>query len=232
MINLIRDELKSAEREAKYKKFQERLACSNYPLEGIRTAVMRECAKKIAKQIEINQVIGVKPVTFEELSVIGLIIAYHPCSIENKFAAIDYFISINDNWAASDTVITTLKNKSENYFNYLINMVNDGGWRARYAITSLLWNFLDKEHLDTIFERLYKINYGEHYVDTAVSWFLSKAYPKFKNEVEEFFESAPLNKFVLKTTVFKIKDIAGLSKQEKERMEDILKDVLCKREMF
>ena len=54
----------------------------------------------------------------------------------------------------------------------------------------------------------------------------------FRSEVEEFFESAPLNKFVLKTTVFKIKDIAGLSKQEKERMEDILKDVLCKREMF
>ena len=51
---------------------------------------------------------------------------------------------------------------------------------------------------------------------------------KFRN-ISKF---KSLNKFVLKTTVFKIKDIAGLSKQEKERMEDILKDVLCKREMF
>ena len=106
------------------------------------------------------------------------------------------------------------------------------GCRGRLAITSLLWLFLDKEHIHTIFDGLYSVSYGDYYVDMAVSWLLSKAYEEFKDEVEEVFENAPLNKFVLKTTFVKIRDIVGISQQEKDRMEEILKDVLCKKGMF
>lgn len=232
MSNIITEELKDALREPKYKKFQGRLTRSSLPMEGIRTDKLRSAAIKLAAEYPLSEFIGIKPLTVEELTVIGLIVAYKDIDIENKFDAIDYFLTINDNWFTNDTVISTLKNKSEIYFKYLMNMMHDGGWRSRFSITSLLWNFLDKEHIDTIFEGFYKINYGDYYVDMAVAWFLSKAYLDYQDKVEDFYETAPLNKLVLKTTVTKIRDIVGMPRDKKERMEEILKDVLCKREMY
>ena len=194
---------------------------------------LRACAKQLAQEIQLSDLIGYKPSFLEELTTLGLIIAYYPADdIREKFEAIDYFISINDNWSTSDTIISTIKDRSDYYFEYLMEMMKESGWRGRFAITSLLWLFLDKEHIHTIFDGLYSVSYGDYYVDMAVSWLLSKAYEEFKDEVEEVFENAPLNKFVLKTTFVKIRDIVGISQQEKDRMEEILKDVLCKKGMF
>lgn len=233
MSGFIADSLKDAIREPKYKKYQQKITCSKYPMQGIRMVHLRACAKQLAQKIQLSDLIGYKPSFLEELTTLGLIIAYYPADdIREKFEAIDYFISINDNWSTSDTIISTIKDRSDYYFEYLMEMMKESGWRGRFAITSLLWLFLDKEHIHTIFDGLYSVSYGDYYVDMAVSWLLSKAYEEFKDEVEEVFENAPLNKFVLKTTFVKIRDIVGISQQEKDRMEEILKDVLCKKGMF
>ena len=117
MSGFIADSLKDAIREPKYKKYQQKITCSKYPKQGIRMVHLRACAKQLAQEIQLSDLIGYKPSFLEELTTLGLIIAYYPADdIREKFEAIDYFISINDNWSTSDTIISTIKDRSDYYF--------------------------------------------------------------------------------------------------------------------
>lgn len=233
MSQMISQLVQELEADEKYKQFQERLVCSEkYKLKGVRVGAQKAVAKKIAKQISLNELVGFIPHNFEELTVYGLVLAYHKSDISKKFELLDYFISLNDNWASNDVVTSAIKNKSDIYFEYLLNLTKKGGWSTRFAVTSMLTNFLDKEHLTPIFEALFEIAYGEYYVDMAVSWLLSKAYINFMEEVILFCNSVPLPKFVLKMTNSKIRDSFCVTKENKDKIKQTIEEILCKREIY
>lgn len=231
MKNTIAEAVQSLPHEISYKQFMDKLVCSNYMLKGVRIGDMKALAKRLAKTATSQELLQFVPSDFEELTVLGLIIAYVKIDIKEKFDLIDYFISHNDNWASNDTVTAALKNKSEEYFEYLVKLTQKGGWYTRFAVTAMLSNFVDKEHLTPIFDSLSQIKYGEYYVDMAVAWLLSKIYVGYREEVICFLKATPLSNFVLKKTVSKIRDSFCVSKEDKIEIKQIVEEILCKREI-
>lgn len=229
--DVIATTLNSLPKDEKYKQFQEKLVCSNYNLEGVRVGEQKRLAKELAKQLSLNDLVGFVPNSFEQLTVFGLVICYHKSDICHKVNLIDYFISLNDNWASNDIVTAALKDKSDVYFDYLLKLSKKGGWNTRFAVTAMLTNFADEKHLASIFDMLFAIEYGEYYVDMAVSWLLSKLYINYGKEVIEFCKKAPLSKFVLKKTASKIRDSFCISKEDKDKIKQIVEDILCTREI-
>lgn len=231
MSNIISDAVQSLQTEENYKRFQEKLVCSNYELKGVRIGALKMLAKQLAKKVSKEQILQFVPSDFEELTVMELIVSYLTIDVKEKFDLIDYFISLNDNWASNDTVTAALKNKSEEYFEYLVKIVAKGGWYTRFAVTAMLSNFANDKYLTPIFDCLSQINYGEYYVDMAVAWLLSKLYVEYKEEVICFCENNLLPKFVLKMTASKIRDSFCVLKEDKIKIKLIVEDILCKREM-
>lgn len=233
MIN-IKEELVALADE-KYNLFHSKLANTNYNILGVRTPDLKALAKRLAREMSFDELKNFyvqddeKLIfsTYEELTLFGLFVAYKKMPFNDKKNLLQYFIEANDNWASNDMVTATIKNKSEEYFTFLCSLINAGEWQTRFAITSFLSNFLDKEHLVSIFDRLLSINYGKYYVDMAVAWFLSIAYIKQKQATIDFLNNAELPKFVLRKTVSKICDSKRVGSEEKTQLKSWLKEKLC-----
>lgn len=229
MIDFIVEELKDKQKDIaeNYKK----MVSTKYCTLGYKTAVLKACAKKLATQKSCNDMIGLVPDSYEELVVLGLIMGYAKGDITQKFDAINYFISINDNWSAIDSVVHTFKSKDEKYFKFLLDLLNKDCWSLRFSLTALADNFLDEKHLVPIFERLFAISYANHYINKTIARFLAVAYERFSDITQDFYEMAALNEDILKITVSKVGKRKYLSQDLKIRLEETMKDVLCKREM-
>lgn len=213
--------------DEKYKAFHSKLANTQYEILGCNTPTLKSIAKNLAKEYSLSDFNDFTPKCYEELTVYGLIIAYKKVPITDKFTHLKRFISLNDNWASNDIVISSLKNKSPEYFEFLTSLVNCGIWQTRFAIVGYLGNYLDEAHLSDIFRILTTINYGEYYVDMAVAWLLSIAYIKHKTLTENFLNSTVLSEFVLRKTVSKICDSYRVNKEDKIQLRAWLKDKLA-----
>lgn len=214
--------------DEKYKLFQSKLTNTKYEFLGCNTPTLKSIAKNLAKEYLLSDFNDFIPNCYEELTIYGLIIAYNKVPITDKFTHLKRFISLNDNWASNDIVISSLKNKSPEYFKFLTSLVNCGIWQTRFAIVGYLGNYLDEAHLSDIFQTLQTVNYGDYYVDMAVAWLLSIAYIKHKSLTETFLNTTVLPEFVLRKTISKICDSYRVAKEDKVKLRKWLKDKLAK----
>lgn len=231
MIDFIQDALQAFKPVLKHSDRKQKTQDTKYPVMGYKTYDMKLCGKMLAKNMKAKDIIGLVPTTYEETMVLGLIVAYAKCDLKDKLEALDYYFSISDIWSINDTVVAALKDSSEEYFNYLLDLLNQDVWRRRYAITAMKYNYLTDEYLDKVFDVIYNLEYGTYYVDIAVAWLLSVAFIKYRTKTSEFYENAPLPKFVLKNVVFKVKDAVRATDYDKYLIEEMYKDVLCRREI-
>lgn len=211
----------------KYKAFHSGLANTGYEILGITAPKLKQFAKDLSKNIDLAELDNFNISCYEELTLFGLIVAYKKASLTEKIPYIKRFVELNDNWASNDGVTAAIKNKSDEYFDFLCSLLNKGVWQTRFAVTSFLSNFLDSEHLSTIFDKILQIQYGDYYVDMAVAWFLSIAYIKQKKNTFEFLNTAKLPKFVLQKTISKICDSKRVEKEDKLMLRAWLKEKLC-----
>lgn len=231
MTNFITEALKSLPRSLRQKRYYEKLIISKYKINGIKTSDIKKLAINLAPNVKLDDLLTIIPQNIEELTTLGLLIAYNDCCIEDKCKALDYYLSFTDNWSSCDAVMFAIKDKGDIYFNYLLGLLCKDEWSVRFGMIGLMTNFLNKEHLEAIFKSMHFINYGAKKIDIAVSWFLGIALIDFPEETLEFFESAPLPLSLLKMTVRKVKDSKNLNEDIKITMEEALKDIICKREM-
>ena len=89
----------------------------------------------------------------------------------------------------------------------------------------LLDYYIDREHLRLIFDYIKKEESKEYYVQMAISWLLSVMYVKYTNETYDFLKDSKLDDFVVRKTVSKVQDSFRVSKEDKERIKTILKDL-------
>ena len=101
---------------------------------GIRTPILRDIAKKIAKTSSENflnlfeKLFTKKKVKYYEEKVLyGFLIGYSKIDFQEKLKRIDFFINIIDNWAVCDIVDSSFKfiNKNkEDFYIYLTSKLS------------------------------------------------------------------------------------------------------------
>lgn len=228
MIDYIKAQLANTPQDLEYKQFRERLACSALPVLGIRTGVLRAIARKLSADISLDNLLQQAPETYDELTVMGLIIAYKKCDITKKIAYIDKFLCYVDNWATNDIVVSTIKVKSPQYFEFALGLLNGDTWHARFGVTALMTNFLDEQHIDIVLDKLLSVKCHEYYVNMAIAWLLSVAYIKFKGKVTQFLLDFKSDT-VFAMTVGKIRDSRRVSGEDKQYIKDIFNRTNAKR---
>lgn len=206
--------------DTKYKEFHSSLVLnSKYEMIGIRLPIMRDIAKKIAKNNIEDFLKYAQNNYYEEIMIQGLVISH----IKEEKQFYKYFknhIKKIDNWALCDSFCNSIKivTKYENkYFKEAIKLSLDKReFMSRVGIVMILSHFLSEDKLNDIFNTLNKIQSDKFYVNMAEAWLICEMYIKYPNETRIFLGNNSLNRFTQNKAISKIHDSYRVSKEEKE----------------
>ena len=213
--------------DKKYKEFHSSLVLnSKYEMIGIRVPIMRDIAKKIAKNnieefLECSQ-----KKYYEEIMIQGLVISH----IKDENLFYKYFkkyIKKIDNWALCDSFCSSIKivNKYEDkYFKESIELaLSEDEFISRVGIVIILDHFINLNNINKIFDILNKIHSDKFYINMAEAWLVCEMYIKFPKETEKFLKNNNLNKFTQNKAISKIHDSYRVSKEEKKLLNNFRK---------
>ena len=196
---------------------------------GIRTPILRDIAKKIAKTSSENFLnlfeklfIKKKIKYYEEKALYGFLIGYSKMEYQDRLKRIDFFINIIDNWAVCDIVDSSFKfiNKNkEDFYKYLNSKLSaTNPWEQRFIFVMLLAYYVEDKYLKDIFKICEKIKSEEYYVNMAKAWLLSVCYVKYREETYKFLEKTKLDTWTVNKAIQKIRESLRVTKEEKEKI--------------
>ena len=129
---------------------------------GIRTPILRDMAKKIAKTSSENFLNFFEKLFLKRrLSIMkkkfymAFLIGYSKMEYQDRLKRIDFFVNIIDNWAVCDIVDSSFKfiNKNkEDFYKYLNSKLSaTTPWEQRFIFVMLLAYYVEDKYLKDIF---------------------------------------------------------------------------------
>jgi hypothetical protein len=164
---------------------------------GVRTPVLRKFAKEFAKSELKDEFLNSLPHKYYDENnlhafVIEAIKDYDECI--NK---IDEFLPYIDNWATCDLLSPKIfkKHKKEVYDKIKIWLKSDKTYTVRFAIVTLLANYLDDGFEEEMLTLVTDIKSEEYYINMAIAWYVSVALVKQYDSTIKLIQSKKLDKF-------------------------------------
>ena len=205
-----------------YKQFHTSLVPGLTKMMGVRIPILRELAKKAAKEDYYGFIEDFQPEIYEEVMIRGMMIGYAKFSMEEQKRELKKFIPLINNWAVCDSCCTTykfMKKNQEEWFSFLEPYLNSSQeYKIRFAVVCLLDFFVQEAFIDRILNCFSDIHHEGYYVKMAVAWAVSVCYVKFPEKTEEFLLKNTLDDFTHNKAIQKIRESYRISKEEKERL--------------
>ena len=225
--NDILDFLKN-NKDEKYKDFSSSLIPESHELIGVRLPLLRNFAKKIVKENNVEEYLSnAKSNYFEEIMLQGLVIGYYNSDIQNIISLCQNFVPKIDNWSICDSFCNSLKiskkypNEMWEYINSYIN--SDKTYEIRFLIVMLLSHYVDKKYLDDIFGIIEKVKKEDYYVKMAIAWLISVCYIKYPDETFNYLNRCSLDKFTYNKSIQKILESYRVSSENKKEIKNMKK---------
>ena len=188
-IKIRLDELKTID----YKNFSNKLIKTKLTILGIKTPILRDMAKDIAKNNYKDFLDNNDYSSYEITLLEAFVIGYAKMDLDERFKYLDKFIPLIDNWAIHDGFVSTLKfsNKNkEEVFNYLLKYINSNKeFEQRFVSIMLMSYYLCDEYIEKAFEIIRKIQAKEYYSKMGIAWFLATASIKYKDRVYDYLKN-------------------------------------------
>lgn len=199
---------------------------------GVKTPILREIAREIAKG-DYKEFLNQKPNDiYEEKVIRGLVISYlkKVDYIEIEKYLYDFYKTYVDSWAVCDVVVGSLKiiNKHrEEYFNFIKEWhLSSNPWLIRVQLVSFIDYYFDDEYIDKVLDICKKVKSDEYYVKMGLAWLLSIFFIKQREKTYKFlidnrdnFDTWTYNK-----TIQKIRESLRVSKEDKEELKKLKKN--------
>ncbi len=213
--------------DLKFKDFHSNLIHDDN-LIGVKTADLKNVAKKIVKADYDAFIKENKHSFYEENLVHGLLLGYIKKDYIELKKYIDDFIPYIDNWAVCDLTAANLKiykKKAirEEAFNDIKGYINDKNpWINRFGYVLLLYYYIDDEHIDEIF-KLCEKETQEYFVKMAVAWLLSMCFVSYKKDTLAFFKDNKLDKWTYNKALQKLIESKMITDKEKDKLRKMKK---------
>ncbi len=208
--------------DEKYKQFHSSLCPGTNNIMGVRLPRLREIAKQVAKESQIEFLDKYKCQVYEEKMIYGLVIGYMKADLETRLKYLEQFVPMIDNWAICDCCCSTYKftNKNmEKVFEFIQQYISSKNeFEVRFAVIMLMDYYLTDEYIDEVFKIYNEIKLDKYYVKMAVAWGISVAFVKYENKTREFLKNNSLDKFTFNKTLQKIIESNRVSKEAKDEM--------------
>ena len=192
-----------------YRAFAIKGILTNYPFLGVRTPDLRLLAKEIIASGSGKEFLEKEPLSYEELTIQGFIIASLPYE-EMKKRLPAYVVKI-DNWCTTDLVVSSLKSIKKNREDFLgvidkfIESPHE--FTVRTALVCLKSYYITPDYLAVIFDRVVEVkDREEYYIKMAVAWLVSECFVKYPDETYGFLKSGLLPAWTQNKSISKIRD--------------------------
>lgn len=208
--------------EEKVAAFSARLTPTADKIYGVRVPLLRELAKRIAKE-NPEEFLRETKNSLEEKMLHGFVIGYMKCDFNEFVKNVKYFAGLVDNWAVCDTACSTfaqIKKHREEFLPVITEFLSGGDFDRRLGYVMLLDYYVDKEYAPYIFAACDEVKEADgYYVKMAVSWLISVCYVKIKDETEEYFTRHKLDKFTFNKAIQKITESFRVADSDKEKLK-------------
>lgn len=209
-----------------YKEFSSKLIKTKYSILGIKTPILRDLAKRIAKDdyklfLEENDYSCYELVLLE-----AFVIGKAKMNNEELFYYLDRFIPLIDNWAVHDGLVSSLKitNKiKEEMLKYLKKYITSKKeYEVRFVAIMLMSYYLEDKYIDFDFEIISQLYIDAYYSKMGVAWFLATAAISYFDLVYNYLFN--INDLELKKmTIRKLRDSYRIDNEHKEKILEILR---------
>ncbi len=223
MKQKIKKELKSLADE-KYKEFHSGLCPGTENIIGIRVPVLRNYAKKLAKEYDIKYLLGnIDDEYYEEIMLQGMLIGLEKDkNIKNILNDMEKFIPKIDNWAICDVFCAGLKITKKNMneiWEFIQKYLNsDQEFEKRFAVVMILDYYITEEYLEKIFEIFDNIKSEKYYVQMAVAWAISICLIKYYERTINYLKTAKIDKFTYNKGIQKALESYRITDERKKEL--------------
>ena len=132
---------------------------------------------------------------------------------------LDIYVSKADNWATCDLLSFNIKGNEDNFWNLCLEYINSDKPFIRRVGMSILFNYIDENHINKIFDLLDKFSNEEHYyVNMMNAWLLCECFTKKREETLKYLKHNKLNKFTLNKGIQKCRESRRVSLEDKEML--------------
>lgn len=216
LINLVDD---------KYKEFHSNLCPGINNILGIRVPVLRDYAKKISRNNNLEELLKIiDNEYYEEIMLQGMLIGLEKnISFEKLEQYIKEFVPKIDNWAICDNFCAGLKitRKYKKEMHELIKkyLKSNNEFEIRFAIVMILDYYVEGEYLEENFVIFDKIKLDKYYVKMAVAWAISICLIKYYNETFEYLKNnKSLDTWTYNKAIQKAIESYRINNEQKEKL--------------
>ncbi len=207
---------------------------------GVRVPILRDYAKKLAKEYEIHDLLTyIDNEYYEEIMLQGMLIGLENDKDKNKvknkdirnikhiLKDIEKFVPKIDNWAICDGFCTglkiTKKHKKEMWDFLQKYVTSDKEFEIRFGIVMILDYYITEEYLEKDFSIFDDIKSDRYYVQMAVAWAISICLIKFYDKTIEYLKHAKIDKFTYNKALQKAIESYRISDEQKAELRKMKK---------
>lgn len=210
--------------DLKYKNFHSKLCPGVDNIIGVRVPVLRNYAKELAKQYEIEKILEeIGDQYYEEIMLQGMLIGIMKEDFPILKKQIEKFVDKIDNWAVCDVFCAGLKitpkYKKEMWKFLQTYLKSNHEFKLRFAIVMILDFYIEKEYLEKDFEIFNQITSQDYYVQMAIAWAISICLVKFYQETMQYLETANLDKFTYNKALQKAIESYRITEKQKDELK-------------
>lgn len=206
--------------EDKYREFSSGLIPGNDTMLGVRIPVLRDLAKKIAKEDWRTYLKGARDDSFEEICLQGFVIGYAKADIDELLSYASEFIPKIQDWSVNDGFCATFKiarKHREKVWDFLMQYKNSQNeYEQRVVAVMLMNHFLEEEYIDRVLVVWDELNHEGYYCKMGVAWGIATAYAKFPKETHAFLLDNHLDDFTYNKSIQKMIESNRIAPEDKE----------------
>lgn len=206
--------------EADYKKFSASLIPGVENLLGIRIPILRDMAKKLAKEDWKGCMEWEDLLYFEETMLQGLVLGYAKAPVWEILEYARKFIPKIDNWSVNDSFCSNFKiarKEPQKVWDFLMTYKNSQDeFEVRVVAVMLMNHFLDDSHIDDVLEVLGELKIVGYYTSMGVAWAYATAWAKYPEKTKKYLREHPIDVETYHKTLRKCLESYRISDEDKE----------------
>lgn len=208
-----------------YARFSSSLIPGCRKMYGVRIPVLRNIAKKLAKEQYPQCLMELTDDSFEETMLQGFIIGYARIDLDERLRRLAEFVPKIDNWSINDSVCITMKFTTGNrarVWEFLKKYLNSNReFEVRFAVIMLMDFYLTEEYIDQVLEIYENIRLLDYYVMMGVAWSLATAYDKFPEKTMQILQNGKLPKPTCRKAIQKMIESHRVSEADKQILREM-----------
>jgi len=220
----IREELYKLQ-DVEYRDFMYKLIPTVDPdtVIGIRTPVLRTCAKQLQKREDVTEFLECLPHRYFEENQLHAFILSERKDYAQCLEEVCRFLPYVDNWATCDQMSPKVfkKHRGE-LLEYVKEWIrSEDTYTIRFGIGMLMEHFLDEDFDPAFPELAASVRSEEYYVNMMTAWYFATALAKQYEAVLPYIEECRLDEWTHNKAIQKAVESRRITPQQKEYLKTL-----------